>query len=138
MEPHHNGLFSLHKSQLIGHSPCGHAISSRLDGSLVIITITVQQRLQFYLIIHLWSSCFNFCFISIWNYITGVFYFQSQIMLFYQNIYLVFTFSSEGPDVTTIWPLILWNHLNTMNHQLKSRTLQRKLNKEKNWPVLKA
>lgn len=136
-----DGLFSLHKSQLIGHSPCGHAISSRLDGSLVIITITVQQRLQFYLIIHLWSSCFNFCFISIWSYIIGVFYFQSVIntdYAFYQNMYLVFTFNNEGSDLTTIWPLIFQNHLNTMNHQLKPRMLQRKLNKGKNWPVLKA
>lgn len=136
-----NGLFSLHKSQLIGHSPCGHAIPSRPDGSLVIITITVQQRLQFYLIIHLWSGCLNFCFISVWSYITGVFYFQSVIntdYALYQNTYLVFTFNSDGPDLTTIWPLIFQNHLNTVNHQRKSRTSQRKLNKEKNWPVLKA
>lgn len=122
-----NGLFSLHKSQLIGHSPCGHAISSRLDGSLVIITITVQQRLQFYLIIHLWSSCFHFCFISIWSYIIGIFYFQLVINIdyaLYQNMYLVFAFNIEDPDLTTTWPLIFENHLNTMN-QLKSRMLQR-------------
>lgn len=136
-----DGLFSLHKSQLIGHSPCGHAISSRLDGSLVIITITVQQRLQFYLIIHLWSSCLNFCFISIWSYVIGALYFLSVIntdYAFYRNMYLVFIFNSEDPDLTTIWPLIFQNHLNTMNHQLKSRVLDRKLNKEKNWPALKA
>lgn len=104
-----NVLFSLHKSQLIGHSPSGHAISSRLDGSLVIITITVQQRLQFYLIIHLWSSCFNSASSAYEVTLLELFIFQSVIntdYAFYQNMYLLFTFNSEGPDLTTIWPLL--------------------------------
>lgn len=53
-------------------------------------------------------------------------FFQSVIntdYAFYQNMYLAFTFNSQGPNLTTIWPLALENHLTNMNHQIKFRML---------------